>query len=163
MAAYYNEFDPYAAQWLRNLIAAGLIAPGEVRRILIGVVGLQTAGGLFGNDDIAFQGPLYNLVSKETSDWITGLHRKGFWLVGLLVALHLAAIAFYTRVKKESLVAPMLTGRKEVGPHERDTEPTGGGPVALIFALAVGCAAAWLASGVWQPPPPPAPAAAPAW
>ena len=55
---------------------------------LIGVVGLQTAGGLFGNDDIAFQGPLYNLVSKETSDWITGLHRKGFWLVGLLVALH---------------------------------------------------------------------------
>jgi DNA (cytosine-5)-methyltransferase 1 len=30
MAAYYNEFDPYAAQWLRNLIAAGLIAPGDV-------------------------------------------------------------------------------------------------------------------------------------
>lgn len=28
--AYYNEFDPYAAQWLRNLIAAGLIAPGDV-------------------------------------------------------------------------------------------------------------------------------------
>ena len=22
MSAYYNEFDPYAAQWLRNLIAA---------------------------------------------------------------------------------------------------------------------------------------------
>jgi DNA (cytosine-5)-methyltransferase 1 len=30
MAAYYNEIDPYAAQWLRNLIAAGLIAPGDV-------------------------------------------------------------------------------------------------------------------------------------
>ncbi|WP_423454339.1 DNA cytosine methyltransferase [Ottowia sp. VDI28] len=30
MAAYYNEFDPYAAQWLRNLIAAGHIAPGDV-------------------------------------------------------------------------------------------------------------------------------------
>ncbi len=28
--AYYNEFDPYAAQWLRNLIMRGLIAPGEV-------------------------------------------------------------------------------------------------------------------------------------
>ena len=28
--AYYNEFEPYAAQWLRNLIKAGLIAPGEV-------------------------------------------------------------------------------------------------------------------------------------
>src|SRR5437868_15405072 len=30
MTAYYNEIDPYAAQWLRNLIAAGQIAPGDV-------------------------------------------------------------------------------------------------------------------------------------
>lgn len=30
MVAYYNENDPFAAQWLRNLIAAGLIADGEV-------------------------------------------------------------------------------------------------------------------------------------
>ncbi|HBQ5732707.1 TPA: DNA cytosine methyltransferase [Klebsiella pneumoniae subsp. pneumoniae] len=29
-AVYYNEIDPFAAQWLRNLIAAGHIAPGEV-------------------------------------------------------------------------------------------------------------------------------------
>ena len=29
-AAYYNEIDPFAAQWLRNLIAGGHIAPGEV-------------------------------------------------------------------------------------------------------------------------------------
>lgn len=28
--AYYNEIEPYAAQWLRNLIAAGHIAPGDV-------------------------------------------------------------------------------------------------------------------------------------
>jgi DNA (cytosine-5)-methyltransferase 1 len=28
--AYYNEHDPYAAQWLRNLIEAGHIAPGDV-------------------------------------------------------------------------------------------------------------------------------------
>ncbi len=30
MTAYYNEIDPYAAEWLRNLIAAGEIAPGDV-------------------------------------------------------------------------------------------------------------------------------------
>ena len=30
MTAYYNEIDPYAAQWLRNLIDAGEIAPGYV-------------------------------------------------------------------------------------------------------------------------------------
>lgn len=28
--AYYNEHDPFAAAWLRELIADGLIAPGEV-------------------------------------------------------------------------------------------------------------------------------------
>ena len=30
MTAYYNENDPHAAQWLRNLIEAGEIAPGYV-------------------------------------------------------------------------------------------------------------------------------------
>ena len=30
--ALYNEIDPYAAEWLENLIAAGHIAPGIVDR-----------------------------------------------------------------------------------------------------------------------------------
>ena len=30
MASFYNEIEPYAAQWLRNLIKAGLIPDGEV-------------------------------------------------------------------------------------------------------------------------------------
>jgi DNA (cytosine-5)-methyltransferase 1 len=30
VSAYYNEHDPFAAAWLRELIAEGLIAPGEV-------------------------------------------------------------------------------------------------------------------------------------
>ena len=28
--AYYNEIEPYAAEWLKNLIARNLIAPGDV-------------------------------------------------------------------------------------------------------------------------------------
>jgi len=32
--AYYNEFDPYVAQWLRNLIQAGHIAPGATRNAI---------------------------------------------------------------------------------------------------------------------------------
>jgi DNA (cytosine-5)-methyltransferase 1 len=30
LTAYYNEIEPYAAQWLRNLIETGCIAPGDV-------------------------------------------------------------------------------------------------------------------------------------
>ena len=29
-AHYYNEFDPFAAQWLRNLIGEGLLPAGDV-------------------------------------------------------------------------------------------------------------------------------------
>ncbi|MCK6387676.1 MAG: cytochrome b/b6 domain-containing protein [Zoogloea sp.] len=131
---------------------------------LLTVLGLQAGGGLFANDDIAFQGPLYGLVSKDTSDWMTGLHRKGFWLVLTLVALHIAAIVFYTRVKGEKLVGAMLSGQKEVADHRPVEAPTGGGAIALLFAIAVGIASAWVASGAWMPPPPPPePAAAPAW
>lgn len=43
--AYYNEFDPYAAEWLRNLIAAGHIAPGDVdQRSIEDVTPLDLAG-----------------------------------------------------------------------------------------------------------------------
>jgi DNA (cytosine-5)-methyltransferase 1 len=43
--AYYNEVDPYAAQWLRNLIAAGLIAPGDVdERSIVDVRPTDLAG-----------------------------------------------------------------------------------------------------------------------
>lgn len=130
---------------------------------MLTVIGLQTAGGLFANDDIAFQGPLYRLVSKDTSDWIAGLHRKGFWLVLLLVGLHLTAIAYYLKVKKDKLIRPMLTGDKEVTDSSRHKPASGGGPLALLFALAVGITSAWGASGEWLPPPPPAPVEAPAW
>jgi len=30
MTAYYNEIDPYAAQWLRGLITHGFVPPGDV-------------------------------------------------------------------------------------------------------------------------------------
>ena len=45
LVAYYNEFDPHAAQWLRNLIAAGLLPPGEVdERSIVEVKAAEVAG-----------------------------------------------------------------------------------------------------------------------
>lgn len=131
---------------------------------LLIVLAWQAATGLFGNDDIAFTGPLYPLVSKETSDILTGLHHRGVWLVGLLVGMHLAAIAFYVRVRKEDLVRPMLTGLKTTD-DPSDQDARGGGILALAFALAVGCGAAWVAAGGLLPAPTPAPPVAvdPGW
>jgi len=43
--AYYNESDHYAAQWVRNLIVAGHIAPGEVdERSILDVKPSELAG-----------------------------------------------------------------------------------------------------------------------
>jgi DNA (cytosine-5)-methyltransferase 1 len=45
MSAYYNENDPHAAQWLRNLIAAGEIPDGDVdERSIVDVRGDALAG-----------------------------------------------------------------------------------------------------------------------
>jgi DNA (cytosine-5)-methyltransferase 1 len=45
VTAYYNENEPYAAAWLRNLIAAGHIAPGHVdERSIVDVAPGDLAG-----------------------------------------------------------------------------------------------------------------------
>jgi DNA (cytosine-5)-methyltransferase 1 len=44
-AAYYNEIDPKAAKWLRELIKAGHIAPGDVdERSIVDVKASELAG-----------------------------------------------------------------------------------------------------------------------
>jgi cytochrome b len=67
---------------------------------LLALVGLQVSTGLFANDDITFFGPLFALVSKDVSNQLTGLHKLSSNFLFVLIGLHLAAIAFYTRVKK---------------------------------------------------------------
>jgi cytochrome b len=117
--------------------------------------------GLFANDDIAFNGPLYALADKELSDRLTALHKLAEPALMLLVLLHIAAIAWYVRVRKDNLVKPMITGWKDDAPS---TVPAaaGGSLLAFIVALALAAAAVTAASGAMLPPPPPAPAT-PSW
>lgn len=131
---------------------------------LLALLAFQSASGLFANDDIAFQGPLYALLSKSASDLLTGLHRKGAWLLYALTGLHVAAVLFYLHVKKQNLVRPMLTGRKQLPAGA--AEPARGGSLpAFLLATALAAGAVWIASGALlaPPPPPPLPTAAPAW
>ena len=79
---------------------------------------LQALTGLFSNDDIATKGPLAKLVSKALSDRITGIHHLNVDLLYVLIALHLAAVAFYHLRKRENLVGPMLTGYRDARPGE---------------------------------------------
>jgi cytochrome b len=128
---------------------------------LILLLVVQVVSGLFANDDIAFTGPLADLVSREISNRLTGMHQLLSNVLIALVALHIAAIAFYGHVKKQNLVKPMITGWKENADGE---SAHGGGVVALIVALLVAVGAIYGASGAWLPEPPPPPAGeAPNW
>ncbi|MDP2431672.1 MAG: cytochrome b/b6 domain-containing protein [Pseudomonadota bacterium] len=129
---------------------------------LLGLIGFQAVSGLFANDDIAFNGPLYDLVDGALSNRLSGLHYLASNGLYLLIALHLGAIVFYRRVKQINLVRPMLTGWHEDKGEGEDAR--GGGPLALIVALMLAVAAAYGASGAWLPEPPPPPAVEiPAW
>jgi cytochrome b len=129
---------------------------------LLALVGIQVTTGLFSNDDITFFGPLYELVSKDVSNRLTGLHKLSSNVLLALIGLHLCAIAFYTRVKKDNLIKPMVRGWKETDEGE---SAKGGGVLALLVALAIALAAVYAASGaLLPPPPPPAPVAeTPKW
>jgi cytochrome b len=71
---------------------------------------IQAGTGLFANDDIATQGPLYGWVSKATSDWLTGIHIFNKGVILILIVLHLSAVLFYLLIRHDNLIVPMVTG-----------------------------------------------------
>ena len=74
---------------------------------------VQAGTGLFANDDILTEGPLFNLVSKDTSDWLTGIHHINKIILAGLISIHIGAILFYFFYKKKNLIYPMVSGSKD--------------------------------------------------
>lgn len=103
----------------------------------------QTGTGLFANDDVITEGPLYNLVSKELSDWLTTIHKYNFNVLLALIGVHVAAVLYYLFYKSENLIKPMFTGRKTLPPGmtSAPVRMRGIGVAAVLLAV---CAA-----GVW--------------
>lgn len=102
------------------------------------LVGFQVVSGLMATDDIAFQGPLYALVSSETGSLLSGLHRQAKWLLLGLLGMHLAAIGYYALVMQRPLVRAMIGGRAR-REHPRQQDARGGSwPVALLIVVLAG-------------------------
>jgi len=128
---------------------------------LIFLLTVQVLSGLFANDDIAFVGPLYELIDKSLSDRLSGIHELLSSVLIALVVLHVGAVIFHGHFKKDNLVKPMLTGWKEGVAGE---SAKGGGVVALVVAVVIAGFAVYGASGAWLPEPPPPPAVeTPSW
>ena len=108
---------------------------------LLGLLSLQAATGVFGNDDIAFAGPLNHLVGDALGARVTSWHRLLADGLFALLALHLLAIAFHVVVRRHRLIRPMITGRQRVEPGTPLPRPAAC-PRRLALLAAVSLAAA---------------------
>lgn len=111
---------------------------------MLAVLGAQVATGLVSDDEIAFSGPLVQFVSSATSGLATSYHKQyGKLLVLILVVLHVCAIVFYQRVKKQRLVTAMITGDHAIPSHVLITPSADGWPArALALGVLGTCVAA---------------------
>ncbi len=113
---------------------------------LLLVLAVQVGLGLVAQDeDGIYTGPLYRLVSSDTSDRARDLHEAWFNVILAIIALHIAAIIFY-RLRGKRLARAMITGRAMLDPG---TEPMRAGKwwVALLcLAAAIGITR-WIIAG----------------
>ena len=85
--------------------------------VLLALVMTQAVSGLFISDDIFYAGPYNSAVSSSLADYLGWLHHTNFNILLAAVALHLVTITWYLLGKRENLIKPMLTGKKNIAPQ----------------------------------------------
>lgn len=112
--------------------------------VLLGLLIVQATTGLFSSDDIAFSGPLFNLIDEALAGRLGGWHKRVSNLLLGFLALHVVAIVFYLGVKRDNLVKPMVTGWKEVPAEVVVPRPSG---LALVASVMAALTVVYVASG----------------
>lgn len=106
----------------------------------------QVGTGLVSDDEIAFTGPLNRFVSNAQGLAAMAWHKGwGQWLIVGLVALHVAAIAYYALVRRNNLIGAMVHGDKRG--IQGDPAASRDDARTRLLALVVMCACAgvvWL-------------------
>jgi cytochrome b len=116
----------------------------SVLALLLSVL-LQNVTGLFASDEIDTDGPLAGSVSGYTVRLMTRLHHWNENVLLLLIALHVAAVLFYLLIKRDNLITPMITGRKQAEPSDAPRFAS----LWLALALLIVSAAAVVALVLW--------------
>jgi len=107
--------------------------------VLLGLLGLQVLLGLFAQDsDGLGPGPLADHLSRQTGRAIAEVHEAVFGVLLIFIALHVAAILFHTCYKRDTLLGPMMTGRKMLPPESvKDLHFASAKWAALTFIFAL--------------------------
>jgi len=111
--------------------------------VMLLLVAFQVTTGLFASDDIAWTGPYYPEVSDSTAQRLTGLHHANFNLILAAIGLHVIAIVYYTFVKRQALIPPMLSGYKPASHVPADAAIASSELVKAAIVIAIASAAVY--------------------
>jgi cytochrome b len=108
--------------------------------LMLALVAVQAASGLFTTDDVTEEGPLVVRVSDATITLMTSIHHLGRYLLLALIAAHVGAVVMHWVLRRENLVTPMLDGRAPVEtPHAYRFVPSW----RAVCLLALSAGAVW--------------------
>ena len=122
---------------------------GWVVVLMLVLVAVQAVSGLFMTDDIFLDGPYRHTVSDSALSIMNTLHHNAFNILLAVIALHIAAIAFYAIYKKQSLTPPMIHGKKATN------SPGISSSRLLLAVIVIAIVAAIVYAGVEVLPPEP--------
>jgi len=148
----FARFLPSPARAVRHLRGRGAADEGAGHNPLgalsvwafLLLLGAQAATGLVADDDIATTGPLNARVGHRLAERASGWHAGwGADLIMALIALHVAAIAWYTLRRRAPLLRAMWSGDKPLAPGTRASRDSAGTRTLALGVLALACAAVW--------------------
>ncbi|CAG0968883.1 hypothetical protein BURK1_01115 [Burkholderiales bacterium] len=87
-------------------------AGGWMAVALLLALAVQAGTGLFSNDGELWEGPLAQRVTQDWSDALAWFHRRFWWIVVTLAAVHVAAVLAYLVVLRENLIVAMIRGTR---------------------------------------------------
>jgi cytochrome b len=111
--------------------------------LMIAILLVQAATGLFADDEIATQGPLAAKVSNALVSRLTTIHKYNEWTIAALVVLHVAAVSAYQWGLKVDLIGPMVHGWKRVPSGLATPEPARAPTLLALTLLGVAAAAVY--------------------
>jgi cytochrome b len=103
----------------------------------------QCALGLFANDDVLYEGPLARHITKELSDTLSHLHRRGWWVIVALACVHIGAVAAYYVLWRDDLLRPMFSGHKRLPAAQADASLASSSSAFALGVLALCALAVW--------------------
>ena len=108
--------------------------------LMLLALSVQTGLGLFASDEDGIHyGPLSrHMPDLDSAHELAERHESFFWVIVGLIALHVLAILYYLVVKRDNLVAPMVTGRGPAGETGEALVPAPLWRFLLSAGLAIG-------------------------